>query len=91
MEAWLTAARRDELIESIAGQVRARHLQWPAILLLEAYAPLAFLGSNLLLAAQPWVGWFTGDRLARELALLSAEPVNLERLIARLEDDSAPR
>ncbi len=85
MNSSLTAERRDELIEGIAEHLRAWNLDGFFILLLEMHAPLAFLGSQLLFAAQPFVGVVTGDRAARELALLVEEPGNVERLIARLE------
>lgn len=77
--------RRDEIIESLAGQLLARNMTATAIFLLQLHAPLAFLGSQFLLAAQPFISVVTGDRLARDLAWFWQEPENIERLIARLE------
>ena len=85
MNALLCPVRRDELIETVAGRLRAWNLTTPAILFLQMNLPLAFLGSQMLLAAQPFVGLFAGDHLARDLAYLWEEPENIERLIARLE------
>ncbi len=85
MSAPLSPARRDELIETIAKRLRAWNLNAPAILFLQLQLPLAFLGSQLLLAAQPFIGVLTGDPLARDLAFLWEEPENIERLIAQLE------
>ncbi len=85
MNAPLCPVRRDELIETVANRLCALNLSAPAILLLQMHLPLAFLGSQLLLAAEPFVALVTGDRLARELAFFCEEPENVERLIARLE------
>ncbi len=82
----LSPARRDELVDYLASRLHAIGMTGPAILLLEMHAPLSFLGSQLLFAAQPFIGWLTGERLARDLAYLFEEPKNIERLISRLEE-----
>ena len=84
MNASLDAARRDELIRAIARRLRAWNLDTPAILCLQMFEPLAFLGSQLLVFTQPFIGLFAGERLARDLALLVEEPENIEQLIAQL-------
>jgi hypothetical protein len=84
----LTSERRDEVVNLIAERIGTsfgRTLRGPLILLLEMHAPLAFLGSQILLAAQPFLGLMTGDKLARDLAFLLEEPANVQQLIARLE------
>ncbi len=81
----LSPARRDELVETIARRLSAWNLNAPAIVLLQMHAPLAFLGGQLLLAAEPFVATVTGQRFARDLACLVEEPENIERLVARLE------
>ncbi len=86
MDAPLSPARRDELIEMIARRLHAWNLNAPAILFLQLQLPLTFLNSQLLLAMEPFVGLVMGDRLACELAFLWEEPENIERLIARLEN-----
>ncbi len=85
MNGSLSPARRDQLIETLASRLSAWNLNAPAILLLQMHAPAAFLGSQLLLAAAPFVALLAGDRLARDLAFLCEEPENIERLIVRLE------
>jgi hypothetical protein len=51
---------------------------------LAMHAPLGFLGSQLLLTAQPFLSMFTGDALARDLVLLLEDPQNIERIADRL-------
>ena len=83
----LDAARKQELIERVSSQLRAWNLREPAIVLLSMHAPLAFFASQLLLVAQPFLGSLTGDRLARDLALLLEDPQNVELLAARLQQN----
>lgn len=82
-------ARRD-VIERVAVQLNAWHLREPALLFLTMHAPLAFFGSQLLIAAQPLLGMFTGDGFARELAELIEDPQNIELLSARLASRVTP-
>jgi hypothetical protein len=86
----LPDARCEALIERVSAQLIAWNLREPAIALLAMHAPLAYLGSQTLLIAQPLLGIFTGDAMARDLALLLEDPQNVERLVARLEMPSPP-
>ncbi len=86
----LSMARQDEIIERLAQQVQRWGLPAPAILFLEAHKPFSFLGSQLLLFAQPLLGFFVTDGLVRDVAVLLEEPENVERLIVRLEELSRP-
>lgn len=82
----LAEAQRDELIERVAAQLCAWNVREPAIVFLAMHAPLAFLGSQILLAAQPFLGVFTGDKFAQDFAILVQDPETVERLVARLEN-----
>lgn len=86
----LPDAQRDELIERVAAQLCAWNLREPAVVFLAMHAPLAFLGSQILLAAQPFLGVFTGDKFAQEFAILVQDPETVERLVARLENVHNP-
>lgn len=85
----LADARRDELIERVSAQLLAWHVREPAIVLLAMHEPLAFLGGQLLLAAEPFLGVFMGDAFARDLALVFQDPSAIRQLVTRLEQ-SAP-
>lgn len=84
----LSETRRQELIEWLAAQLRAWNLREPALVLLSLHEPLAFLGSQALLVAQPFVSMLTGTRTAQDLALLLQDPQNIARLAARLGDNA---
>ena len=72
-------------VQKIADKIVDLKLTVPAILLLEAHKPLAFLGSQLLLVAQPTFDLFFPKNFTGNLADLLAEPYQLEQLIRSLE------
>lgn len=84
----LSDARRAELIDRLSAQLDAWNLREPAIVFLTMHSPLAFLGSQFLFAAQPFLGVFIGDGAARELAELIQDPQNIELLVTRLEESA---
>lgn len=86
----LPDARREQLVERVSGQLCRWNMREPAIVLLAMHAPLAFLGSQFLLAAQPFVGVFTGDEFARDFALVVQDPETIEQLVKRLEQGPTP-
>jgi hypothetical protein len=86
----LPDARRERLVERVSEQLFRWSMREPAIVLLAMHAPLAFLGSQVLLAAQPFLGVFTGDEFARDFALLVQDPESIEQLVKRLEKGPNP-
>ncbi len=84
----LSDARRAELIDRLSAQLDAWNLREPAIVFLTMHSPLAFLASQFLLAAQPFLGVFIGEGAARELAELIQDPQNIELLVTRLEEST---
>ena len=75
-------------VKKVADKIIDLKLTMPAILLLEAHKPLAFLGSQLLLVAQPTFDIFFPKNFIGNLAELLAEPQQLEQLIRRLETET---
>ena len=71
--------------EKVANKIIDLGLAAPAILLLEAHKPLAFLGSQLLLIAQPTLNVFLPQTLTRDSADLLADTRQFEHLIDCLE------
>jgi hypothetical protein len=72
-------------IEKIANKITDLGLTAPAIFLLEANKPLAFVGSQALLVAQPTLDIFLPDNFIRNVAELLADPTQLNQLITSLE------
>ncbi len=72
-------------IEKIANKITELGLTGPAIFLLEANKPLAFVGSQALLVAQPTLDMFWPNNFTRNMADLLADPARLDQLIASLE------
>lgn len=77
--------QRDELLERLARRIVERGLTAPAILFLEAYKPLAFLGTQLFWTIQPFLGIVLNADDVRDLALLMQDDTSTEALLARLE------
>jgi hypothetical protein len=72
-------------IEQIANRISDLGLTTPAIFFLEAHRPFAFIGSQLLLIAQPTLDFFLPQHLTRDAIELLADSNQLDQLIDRLE------
>ncbi len=81
----LDPQRRDQLIDDLARRAAQAHLAAPAILFLEMYRPLAFLGAQVLWATQPFLGLWWNETDVRTLAYLFEDPASVDRLIERIE------
>ena len=71
---------RLELIEKVARRVERWGLVTPAVLFLELGKPFSFVGSQILLLAQPIWG-----PAASQYADLFEDPRSVDQLLARLE------
>jgi len=88
--------RREQMIERLVSWIAKMDLAVPAILLLEAYKPLAPIGGQALLFFQPFLGLIRpmfgspggeqglGDSLT-EWAIFLQEPGAIDRVLVRLE------
>ncbi len=72
-------------VEKVAGKIAQLGLAAPAILLLEAHKPVAFIGGQLLLIAQPTLNLFVAPSLTQGMVELLTNPTQLEYLITHLE------
>ena len=75
----------DNFVQKVADKITDLGLAGPAILLLETNKPLAFLGSQLLLVAQPTVNIFVSPHLTQQTINLLTDSAQLEQLIQTLE------
>jgi hypothetical protein len=81
----LDTTRRKELIDRFAHRITGLGMTAPAILFLEMHKPLAFLGAQLLWAAQPFLSIGLDDADLRDFAAIFEERAGVEELIDRLE------
>ncbi len=72
-------------LNQLAETVSHRGWRLPALVLLEAGRPFAFLGGQLLWVAQPLFSLFGTTHWVAETARLLEQPTMVEALIARLE------
>lgn len=82
---WLVQMKQNPFIESVADKIAALGFTGPAILLLEANKPLAFISSQLLLVAQPTLDIFLSRNFTQNVVDLLADSDQLEQLITNLE------
>lgn len=77
-------------VEKVASKIAQLGLAAPAILLLEAHKPVAFIGGQFLLVAQPTLDLFVSPSLTQGMVDLLTDPTQLERLITHLEQKKLP-
>lgn len=81
----LTIVQRQELIEQLARRIADWGMIAPAVLFLQIYKPLSFLGAQALWVAAPFVNGVFKSADWRALALLMEDELGIAALIARLE------
>lgn len=81
----LTEEETDELIERAASEIERRKLEAPAVLVLEAHKPLAFVGSQTSIMFAPFIAPFLGFEFVNNYSRLFAKRENVERLLLRIE------
>ena len=85
----LPAQRREELLDRFAQRVVQMGMTAPAILFLEAYKPLSFLGAQLLWFSEPFLNLLIRPADLHDFTVLIQDEAGTEALIERLE--SLPR
>lgn len=79
----------NSFLKKLSQKITDLGLAQPAVLLLEAHKPLAFLGSQLLLVAQPTLDLFLPHKFTHHTVNLLSDTKQLEQLIARLQNGAA--
>jgi hypothetical protein len=77
--------RREQLLDDLTRRIEKMGMTAPAILFLETYKPLAFLGAQLLWFAQPFLSLGFKEADLRDFTLLIEDHAGVEELIDRLE------
>jgi hypothetical protein len=78
----------EQLLEQLSQQICRWNLTLPAIVFLHVTRPLSFIASQTLLLCQPLISAFYDAPQIAGYADLLADRANLDRLVARLEEDS---
>jgi len=77
--------RRQEIIGKIAQEIVDRGMVVPAIFFLELAKPLSFIGSQLMVMANPMVQLIFGSKAYWEITVLMEKRENVELLIQEIE------
>ncbi|MBD3237497.1 MAG: hypothetical protein GF330_12395 [Candidatus Eisenbacteria bacterium] len=75
----------DELLDAVAKRVVRMGLAVPAVFFLESTKPLSFVGSQVLVFLEPFVGAFLSVHNYQRFARLMEDRRNLETLIQKVE------
>lgn len=78
----------EQLLDRLTQQIDRWGLTLPALLLLQVTRPLSFVVSQGLLLCQPVLSFFYDAPRIEGYADLLADRANIDRLVARLENDS---
>jgi hypothetical protein len=78
----------EQLLEQMSQQICRWRLTLPAIIFLQVTRPLSFIASQALLLCQPLISAFYDAPQIAGYADLLADRTNVDRLVARLEEDS---
>jgi hypothetical protein len=81
----LDVQRRQQLIDRVACRIANMGLITPALLFLEMNKPLAFIGAQTLLVAQPFLDIGLNRADVSDLASILEDRAGVEELIDRLE------
>jgi hypothetical protein len=78
----------EQLIEQLTQRINRWNLTLPAILFLQVTRPLSFLASQGVLLCQPVLSFFLDGPRITDYAELLGDRAHIDRLVARLEEDS---
>lgn len=83
----LTPERRKELIDRIATEIVKRGLETPAIMLLETFKPLSFIGAEMaIFYLFPYIKAITTNPVVDEITAIFHDRSAVEELIKRIEE-----
>lgn len=77
----------EQLLDQLTQNIDRWGLNVPALLFLQTTKPLSFIASQGLLLFQPLLSFFYDTPRIADYADLLADRANIDRLVARLEDD----
>ena len=81
----LDVQRRQELIDRFAQRVAQMGMTAPAILFLESYKPVSFLGAQFLWFSEPFLSILINPTDLHDFTVLIQDEAGTEALLERLE------
>jgi len=82
----LSPEDRDKLIVELAGKIVGRRMETPAVMFLEMHKPVAFLASQSILVASPFLVPLFGAEGVHRFSRLLASAENVDLLIEKIEE-----
>ena len=85
---------QEEAVERVCAEIRRRHLTAPAVLFLETFRPLSYVGSQVLHFFRPIVSAVLDGESIRHFAEFLERRGSVDHLVERIEapaPSSAPR
>ena len=79
----------DDLVKRIAGKIVERELTVPAIIFLESIKPVSFLGSQMLVFANPVVSLLVQSGDYYRFVRMIEDRENVEKLTVAIEEENA--
>lgn len=79
----------EQLLDRLTQHIDRWGLTLPALLFLQATRPLSFIASQGLLLCQPVLSFFYDTPRIADYADLLADRANIDRLVARLENNGS--
>jgi hypothetical protein len=81
----VNAEEGEKILKRVADELVSRRLTVPAIFLLEACSPLSFIGSQAMIALEPFAHAIFDLPNYRKFALMMERGENVEKLITMIE------
>ncbi|MCK4225907.1 hypothetical protein KAX29_03345 [candidate division WOR-3 bacterium] len=81
----ISEERRNDMLGKLAQEIVDRGLTTPAIMFIETMKPLSFIGSQLMVMANPFVQVLFNSKSYWEITVLLEDRKNVEYLIQEIE------
>ena len=81
----VSAEEGERILKKVADEIVSRRLTAPAIFVLESYSPLSFIGSQAMIALEPFIHAIFDLPDYRKFALMMERRGNVQKLMTLIE------
>ena len=81
----VSAEEGERILKKVADEIVSRRLTAPAIFVLESYSPLSFIGSQAMIALEPFIHAIFALPDYRKFALMMERRENVQKLMTLIE------